>query len=123
CPEYFERQSDYIRNFFTPMNSHLKNVDTLISTGRKNSDVIIGIHIRHGDYKNHAGGKYYYSLNQYKEIMQRALLLFPDKKISFLVCSNANENMDVLNGLNIIKGTGHELEDLYSFAKCDYISG
>lgn len=106
--------------FFTPTDVHQKRINKLIPS---NHEIIIGIHIRHGDYKTFEGGKYYYSVDQYKEIMQRISALFPSEKITFLVCSNSKEIPESLSSMNIIKGTNHELEDLYAFSKCDYLAG
>jgi hypothetical protein len=123
CPEYFKKHSDSIKDFFKLTKFHQENIDQLISPVKKKCDLLIGIHIRHGDYKTHEGGKYYYSTDQYKEIMERASALFPKRKITFLVCGNSKESLDSFSGVNIIKGTNHEVEDLYAFAKCNYLIG
>ena len=55
--------------------------------------------------------------------MQRITSLFPQKKVAFLICSNTKVNAESFPGMSVIKGTNHELEDLYAFSKCDYLAG
>lgn len=117
------KHADAIRNYFTPNQDYQLNINQLISDIRNKSDIIVGIHIRQGDYKNFKNGLYYFESEQYADIMKQAINLFPNKKVSFLICSNVPQNGEIFNGLDIHYATGHFVEDMYSLAKCDYIIG
>jgi len=46
---------------------------------------------------------------------------FPDKKISFLVCSDDEQNISDYAGLRVTLGPGSDVGDLYALAACDRI--
>jgi len=117
------KHGNVIRDYFQPLNKHQKNIDLLIEGARKNADVLVGVHIRHGDYKTFRDGKYFYDLSIYENIMKNVMNNFTGKKIKFLICSNAAQPIENFHGLDICLGTGHPVEDMYTFSKCDYILG
>ena len=90
---------------------------------RKGADIIIGVHIRQGDYARWLGGKYYFSLEQYAQIIKNVQILFEDKKVKFLIISNNKDNSDYFKDSQYCFGSGHFIEDMYSLAACDYIIG
>jgi len=59
----------------------------------------------------------------YFSVMKQMSLIFPDSKIHFLICSNDDIKLENFEGFHVIRGLGHELEDMYSLAYCDYIIG
>ena len=119
----FTRHADAIRRYFTPLQSFLDNVDGLIRQAREDCDVLIGVHIRHGDFKTFMGGKYFFEIDEYIRVMERVAQLFPDQRIGFLVCTNVEVKKSALSQHQVTFGRGHIVEDLYSFARCDYIVG
>ena len=90
---------------------------------RKESDIVVGVHIRHGDYINFMQGRYFYTVDEYLAVMSKVKKLFINKKVAFLVCSNAKQQHRKFEKFNCFFGSDHIVEDLYSFAKCDYIIG
>jgi hypothetical protein len=88
----------------------------------KTPKLLIGVHIRHGDYRAFEGGKYFYEIDQYKSVMR--LLLEKYRDLRFLICTN---NMSISKNdfkeLDIVMAPGHELMDLFLLAKCNYIMG
>lgn len=118
-----QRQADAIRNYFRPLPKHRDNIAQAVAAARTDCDVLVGVHIRHGDYAKHLGGKYFYSLSQYAQAMQAMTQLLPGKKVRFLVCSNVAIDEAEFGDLSVSMGPGHLLEDMYSFAECDYLIG
>jgi len=123
CFQTFEKHAPYIRQAFTPDRHHMDRVHALMKNARGGGQKVIGIHIRHGDYKTFEGGAYYYGVEQYVELMKRIHSLFPGENIRFLVCSNSKFGEGDFNSLEYLPGTGHFVEDLYSLAQCDYLAG
>ena len=117
------KYADEIRAYFTPLERYTINVDRLILNVKKNSDLIVGIHIRQGDYAQHQKGRYFYTTQQYIEVMNSAVRLFKGKNIKFLICSNLQENPKLFNKFNCKFGSGNLIEDMYALAECDYIVG
>jgi hypothetical protein len=84
---------------------------------------LVGVHIRHGDYKQWAGGKYFYSASDYEGLMRRAVALLPGRRVGFLVCSNDTVDITAFGDLHVYSGSGHIVEDMYAFSLCDYVMG
>lgn len=119
----FVKYADKIRSYFTPLEKHQHNISVLINKLRESCEVLVGVHIRHGDYKDYEGGKYFYTLDNYTKIMQNVKNLFFNKKVVFLICSNAQHDENTFSNFNFAFGNNHIIEDMYSLAKCDYIIG
>jgi len=45
------------------------------------------------------------------------------KRVKYLVCSDEKQDEQFFAGLNYILGNDNQLEDMYSFAACDYLIG
>ena len=109
--------------YFQPITKHQLNISKLISNIRSQTDIIIGVHIRHGDYQQHQDGRYFYTIEQYVKVMESAQRLFPDQKVTFLICSNQKQEDHYFQHFSYIYGNNHLVEDMYSLAECDYIIG
>jgi len=123
CPDAFRKHSGLIRTLFVPDPGHMERVEAVASSARKSADVLVGIHIRHGDYAVYEGGRYFYSFDQYATLMRRIRDQFESRRVTFVVCSNAAVPQDAFHGLDVVHGTGHFVEDLYLFSRCDYLAG
>jgi hypothetical protein len=55
--------------------------------------------------------------------MQRLLALFPGKRVAFLICSDWPQDPDTFSKFKVTFGTGDLIEDIYAFARCDYLIG
>jgi hypothetical protein len=119
----FARHADVIRHFFLPIPEITSNVDALIMKARADCDVLVGVHIRHGDYAQFLDGKYFYEAAEYTRLMEKIEKLFAGKRVRFLVCSNAPQNDSDFTNLSHNFGTGHPIEDMYAFARCDFLCG
>lgn len=117
------RHQEKIRAYFQPLKQYQLNIANLVSKIRSQTDIIIGVHIRQGDYQYHQDGKYFYSIEQYVKVMASALALFPEQKVTFLICSNQKQEEHYFQHLSYIYGNNHIIEDMYSLAECDYIIG
>jgi len=117
------KHADKIRDYFTPIAAHRSPVNSLICTARQSCQVLIGIHIRQGDYADFMGGKYFYTVAQYIQMMEKVEVLFPNQQVAFLICSNVQQNPEDFSSFNVTFATHHLVEDLYSLAQCDYLMG
>ena len=119
----FAKHSAVIRQFFEPIPELRNNVDALIDKARSNCDVLIGVHIRHGDYRQFLDGKYFYETAEYVRLMAKIEQFFAGRRVRFLICSNASLNDREFANLSHTFGTGHLIEDMYAFARCDFLCG
>jgi hypothetical protein len=109
--------------YFRPLPVHQEKVDRAIDTARKSCDVLVGVHIRGGDYAGHLDGRYYYTVPDYLQVMCSVSNLYPGKRVGFLICSNSILDPEMFKEMNCHFGPNHHLQDMYAFARCDYIIG
>lgn len=119
------RQADVIRKILKPNRNFLNNIEYLKDSEFRKYDYVIGVHLRKGDYASFNKGKWLYSNSDYLIFIQRLLelQLFKDKNVGFLLCSDEKISEKDFAGINIIKSTGHFVEDLYLLSYCDFIIG
>jgi hypothetical protein len=121
--ESFRKHSALIRSYFRPIPPIESDVDAFLSKSRSDADLLVGIHIRQGDYAQHAGGMLHYETSEYRSLMDSALKVFPDRNLKFIVCSNTPQSSAMFEGLRWTMGPGDEIRDLMALAGCDYIIG
>jgi len=119
----FVKHADTIRTFFLPTREVKDKIDSYTKEARKGSDVLIGVHIRHGDYKNFRKGLYYYTTEEYANVIMQITKLFPNSLVKLVICSDIHQDLKPFKTIPIKKGPGHFIEDLYVLANCDYIIG
>jgi hypothetical protein len=119
----FDRHADEIRSYFEPTEKIAFSVRTLLEEARRGADVLVGLHMRAGDYRTFLGGKYYYAPAEYRSLADRTAVLFPGRRLRFLICSDEPVDPVAFKGVDFTEGSGDPVEDLVSFSKCDYIIG
>ncbi|HTF21912.1 MAG TPA: alpha-1,2-fucosyltransferase [Chryseolinea sp.] len=112
-----------IREYFKPTQSIQQKVENHISKTRRGRDLLIGVHIRRGDYASYVGGRYFYSFEQYRQVMHSLTVSSKNRRLAFLICSNEEVDLSEFNGLDVISAPGQFVEDLYCLSLCDYIVG
>ncbi len=120
---HLETHADKIRAFFTPDPAHLERVEEVLGSCRQKGEIVVGVHIRRGDYKNFQEGRYYYDWSVYRNVMLDIARSFKDKTVAFLVCSNEPVDRQYFEAINFELGSGHLIEDMYAFSKCNFLIG
>jgi hypothetical protein len=120
---HWSKHADKIRAYFTPIEIHRSKVQALISRIRPTCQTLVGVHIRQGDYAEFMDGKYFYTVAQYTQVMEKVKALFPDREVAFLICSNLPQKLEDFSSFNVTFATQHLVEDLYALAQCDYLIG
>ena len=121
--ELLNKHAQRIREHFQIHPVHQKNVDLTMKPLRQSGTKIIGVHIRHGDYRTWQGGRYYYPVEEYAASMKELADRNHNSGTRFLVCGNAKVSALDFPGLDVSFSTGHLIEDLYSLPKTDLIIG
>jgi hypothetical protein len=85
--------------------------------------LLVGVHVRRTDYERFKDGRFFYSHAQYRDLMVSVEAIFPERDVTFLVCSDERVPSEAFAGLDVVRGPGQELEDLYALASCDLIIG
>ena len=121
------KAGDLVRLYLEPDNDVEKYIEQMQE--RYSGEVCIGVHMRRGDYKYWQGGAYFYSNNQYKQVMDRVYDLLKNQNSTinfrFLLFSNEkieiNEFQDKKYKVDHISGNAEQ--DFHMLSKCDYIVG
>ena len=112
-----------LRDFFAPVATHRIAIARLLEQVRCTADVVVGVHVRHGDYRQFLGGRFFYATSAYAALLRRLTERFAGRRVAYLVCSNAPQPAAAFDGLDVTFGSGHSVEDLYALAGCDYLVG
>ncbi len=92
---------------------------------RPNGETLIAVHVRRGDFKTWAGGKFYFGDDTYIDKI-RQLTQQLDRPAKIILFTN-DPNIDLLTYRKAFKNvllSGHNpAEDHYLMSKCDYIIG
>ena len=123
---YLLQTKKELQLLFQPKKDIIKKAQSLIEEIRKTSDLIIGIHVRHGDYQTWRNGRYYYTLDEFHQIMQQIQFLYPNQKVSFFISSNVSFDTNIFKGCHCFrfgKEPSGDILDLYTLSLCDRIIG
>ena len=113
-----------LKNLFKPDEEITSDVKLIFQSKRNKYDIICGVHIRKGDYKFWEGGKYFYSQEQYHQVMMNVKTLFPNRLVAFFISSNVAIDLEAFTDcccFNIPDSSS--AKDLFGLSICDYIVG
>lgn len=123
-----EKHQDKIRKILKIRQKYNDISNLFISDKRKEYDFIVGIMIRHGDYQTWGEGRYYYSIQQYVNWLNRLCEIFESRgKIGFIIASDSPQDLKSFGRENVhfttgIAGSdGHYLESLLQLSLCDIV--
>jgi hypothetical protein len=122
-PQNLVKHRKIILDYFALCYKYHKKVQMVIRQARSSCDVLIGIHIRQGDYRTYADGKFFYEISIYYRLMRHLEDIFAGKQVHFLVCSDESLHESMFGKLSCTFSNGKAVEDMYSLSACDYITG
>ena len=122
-PAGFSESAPALRQYFRPTEPAQENIQRTVQAARAGHDLLIGVHLRHGDYRSYEEGRYFYTAAQYAALMAKAAALFAPRRAAFLLCSNEPQEAALFADFPVTFGTGALAEDLYALAECDYLIG
>jgi len=123
---YLAQTKKELQHIFLPRQEITKKAAAFMSTIRQKADIVVGVHIRHGDYKTFEGGKYYYSFEDFHAFMLQVKQLYAGKNVAFFISSNADFSVDIFPDCNCFrfgKEPSGDMLDLWTLSLCDKIMG
>ena len=108
-----------IRHHYRPRQCYLPAIECPIRNLRMACDLVLGIVIRHGDFKSWQGGKFFFATTEYVQFMDECTDLLPDKKIGFFIASDEEQDPNLFEHHTFHFRAGHPVENLYTLAACD----
>ena len=123
---YLAQTKEELKFIFHPKQEITEKAEALIATIRQQADIVIGVHIRHGDYKTFENGRYYYSLEEYHQLMLQIKHLYADKNVAFFISSNESFSTNLFTDCKCYRfgqEPSGDMLDLYTLSLCDRIIG
>ena len=123
---YLAQTKKELQHIFRPQKVITDKAEKMMSEIREKADFVVGIHIRHGDYKTFYNGKYYYSLEEFHQFMLKIQQLYSDKRVAFFISSNEAFSSDLFSGCTCYrfgKEPSGDILDLHTLSLCDRIVG
>lgn len=111
------------REFFALAEPYKSSVARIVASARENADLLVGVHIRQTDFKQHEGGRFFFTTGEYAELMKRTRSLFAGQSVKFLVVSDEPKAREEFPGVECSFGSGQPIEDMYALGGCDYLVG
>ncbi len=123
---YLSETKPKLKHIFRPRKEITDKAEVFMSNIRKDADLVIGVHIRHGDYKTFENGRYYYTLEEYYQFMQNIQQVYKDKRVVFFISSNESFDTQLFKDCRCFrfgKEPSGDILDLYTLSLCDRIVG
>lgn len=138
--EFCAKHAEAIRKIFLPIPEFRQSADDKLEMLRARVDLVLGVHIRHGDYRQHESGELFFLAKDYRRWMEEFASHFPGHKVGFAICSDAKQKAEDYAGLEFVFGPGNAeaseygnrrkdpvkrvvVEDNYMLSQSDYILG
>lgn len=123
---YLVQTKKELQHVFRPREEIMQKAVQMIADIKKEADIVVGVHIRHGDYKTFFDGRYYYTLKEFHQFMLRIRALYKDRSVAFFISSNELFDVSIFEGCRCYrfgKEPSGDILDLYTLSLCDRILG
>lgn len=123
---YLKQTLPELKRIFRPKDEIMKKAEAMVAGLRQESDMVVGVHIRRGDYATWNDGRFFYSLEEYRQFMLRVQECYKDRRVSFFISSNEDFSLDLLEGCTCRrfgKEPSGAILDLYTLSVCDRLIG
>ena len=123
---YLAQTKRELQHIFRPREAIMQQASRMMADIRQEADIIVGVHIRHGDYKTFYNGRYYYTLEEFHQFMLRIQALYNDRRVAFFISSNEPFDVSIFEGCRCHrfgKEPSGDILDLYTLSLCDRILG
>ncbi len=123
APGAVERNFGTLKTYFDVKHENRRKAESLVALMRSRCDLIVGVHIRHGDYRTYNKGLMFYSAAEMAMVMRGIVQQVPAQRVGFVVCSDETQDPSVFAGLSVQISDGDAVNDIYLLSCCDYIIG
>lgn len=123
CQPLANRHRKKIFAYLAPFGQARQEAENTIAAARRKHRVLIGMHIRHGDYRDWLGGRYFLELDGYRHALLSLAGQFGDASVGAVICSNEPQEMKLFAPIDCVKGPGGVVSDMHALSLCDYIIG
>ncbi len=115
----FKKHEAVIRRYFAFAKP--SRAEAYVAGLRANADIVIGAHVRHGDYADFEGGRYFLAISDYAAAVRALASQLQPRSVAVAVFSNVPQDPGAFAGLRTAAGPGEVMDDLCAMSLCDYI--
>jgi hypothetical protein len=123
---YLKQTKKELQHIFQPREDIVERARQMVAELRQEADLVVGVHIRHGDYRTFYGGRYFYTLEEYHQMMLRIVDAYPGRRVSFFISSNEPFDISLFEGCRCRRFgavPNGDITDLTTLSMCDRILG
>jgi hypothetical protein len=122
-PSGVERHAALIRDFFQPIPLICSEADRVVNAARPADDLLVGVHVRHRDYRDFMDGKFFYPFTTYVALMRSIAAMVAPRRAAFFVCSDEAQDQSMARDLTVTFSTMGPVHDLWALSRCDLLMG
>jgi hypothetical protein len=67
----------------------------VVEAARPKGDFLVGVHVRHRDYRSFMDGRYFYPFTTYVELMRSVAAMVAPRRAAFFVCSDEAQDLSI----------------------------
>jgi hypothetical protein len=120
-PHLLPVHANSVRQYFTQLDGADATAMKPLKLLRRDCDVVVGVAIRHGDYREWREGKYFFNVSIYVKWILQINTLMKDKSVGFFLCCNDDLDLEGLENIRFEFRAAHDLENRAVLAGCDMI--
>ena len=123
---YLAQVKPQLQEVFRPRKDITERAEAMMRDIRREADLVVGVHIRHGDYRTWRNGRHYYSLEEFHGFMLQLQRVYSDQRVAFFISSNEAFSTDQFTGCRCYrfgKEPSGDILDLHTLSLCDRIIG
>ena len=118
-----ERYRPNLRQFFTPPVVYEEKIQEPLEKLKESCDIVVGVVIRHGDYREYRSGEYFYSLSVFHRLLMECTEFMKPSISGFFIASDEDQDTVLFEDFPFYFRQGHPVENLNALCRCDYLMG
>jgi hypothetical protein len=122
-PSGIDSHGAALRDFFRPVPAIRRQAEAVVDAARSGGDLVVGVHVRHRDYRVFRNGEYFYPFETYVALMRSLAAKVAPRKASFLVCSDEAQDISGVEEPPVTLSTMGPVHDLWALSRCDLVMG
>lgn len=122
-----EKYRDQIRTHLQPSPKYLDTASSFIEPLQSSYDLVVGVLIRQDDYRTWNDGRYFFSSQEYREMIEAFDSAHSSDNICYVIASDESQDGDVFDeeyyhfATGEAVGPGHYLENFAELSLCDIV--
>lgn len=111
------------RKYFHPAAPVERAARAVVEAARRKADIVVGVHVRRTDFRDHLGGRYFFSIESYAARMKEIAASAGSRRVAFVVCSDEPRHPGEFPGLEVVCSGLPATGDLAALSFCDAVTG